>query len=195
MEMLKSNALKTASLLTYMWCTIGHTRIVPVDWLRRILFPLYKGKGEQANPQNSYPLTILSHVCKITEKAVVLELEKVVTTDKLQFGFQAGLQVEQAALSILAALKTVERYISILDLSKTYDSMIKALLFQKIQNKVDRNLANHLSIILFTIQAQVSGDITKTTITMRIGLTQVGRRPRPCLNCTSTTSRRNYVKH
>lgn len=70
------------------------------------MVPLYKGKGDQAEPSNSIPLTILSHTRKITEKAVVIELDKAFTTDKAQFGFQEGIQIIQAALSVLAAIKT-----------------------------------------------------------------------------------------
>lgn len=44
-EMLKANAGKTAKLLTEIWRAIGITRIVPREWLRGIVVPLYKGKG------------------------------------------------------------------------------------------------------------------------------------------------------
>lgn len=143
-------------MLTEMWQTIGRTKIVPTDWLRGIVVPLFKGKGEQANPRNSRPLTILSHIRRVTEKAVVLELEKAITTDKSQFGFQAGLQVAQAALSVLAALKTTARFIAVIDLTKAYDSIVKALLLAKLETKVDKNLANQLLISLLSVHAQVA---------------------------------------
>lgn len=173
-EMLKSNPRQTAKLLTEIWKTVGETRIIPRNWLRGIVVPLYKGKGESAKPKNYRPLTILSHLRKLTEKAVVLELEKVITTDRSQFGFQAGLQVTQAALSVLAALKTVAKFLSILDLAKAYDSVIKALLLQKLEDKVDTNLVSQLLVFLLTVRAFVAGDITKTEIIMQKGLTQGG---------------------
>lgn len=86
-EIFKCNAGKIEDLLTELWCTIGHTRIVPTDWLRGIIVPLYKGKGDQAHPKSYRPLIILSHARKVTEKAVILELEKVVETDRAKFGF------------------------------------------------------------------------------------------------------------
>lgn len=91
-EVLKRNPWKTAHLLTEIWRTVGATRITPRNWLKGIVVPLYKGKGEQANLKNSRPLTILSYLRKITEKAVVLELEKIIVTDRSQFGFQASLR-------------------------------------------------------------------------------------------------------
>lgn len=71
-EMLKANAGKTAQLLTEIWKTIGNTKFVPDAWLRGIVVSLFKGKGEQAIPKNSRPLTILSDARKVTEKSIVL---------------------------------------------------------------------------------------------------------------------------
>lgn len=173
-EMLKSNPRQTARLLTELWKTVGATRIIPRNWLRGIIFPLFKGKWEQANPRNSRPLTILSQFRKITEKAVVLDLEKVITTDRSQFGFQAGLQILQSALSVLAALKTVAKFLAILDLSKSYDSIVKELLLQKLENKVHSNLANQLLIFLLTVRAYVKREITNTEIVTTKGLNQDG---------------------
>lgn len=173
-EILKCNAGKIAKLLTEVWCTIGHTIIILTDWLRGIIVPLYKGKGEQEHPKSYRPLTILSHIRKITEKAVILELEKVVETDRAQFGFQSGLPVLQAALSVLAALKSTAKFIAVLDLAKAYDSIVKAFLFQRLQGKVDSNLANQILIFLLTVRAQVAGDITNTEVIVRKGLTQGG---------------------
>lgn len=51
----------------------------------------------------------------------MLEFDRQVSTDQAQFGFLVGVQVIQAALSVLAALETKEIYIAVLDLSKSYD--------------------------------------------------------------------------
>lgn len=48
----------------------------------------------------------------------MLQLEEVINKDKSQFGFKAGLKVLQAALSVLAALKTTAYFLAILDLAK-----------------------------------------------------------------------------
>lgn len=71
-------------------------------------------------------------------------------------------------------MKSTARFIAVLDLTKAYDSIVKAFLFQKLQGKVDSNLANQLLIFLLTVRAHVAGDITKTEVIMRKGLTQGG---------------------
>lgn len=103
-EMLKSDPEETAELLTKMWVAIGKSTVVPKDWLRGIMVPLYKKKGSQKEPANSHPLCILSHMRKLAEKAVVSNLDRQFETDKSQYGFHAGIQTTQAALSILAAI-------------------------------------------------------------------------------------------
>lgn len=89
-EIVKTNAGKTSELLTAMWRSVGRCTVVPKDWLKGITVPLFKGKGRKLDPENYRSLTIISHLRKLTEKAVVLELDKRVTTDKAQFVFLAG---------------------------------------------------------------------------------------------------------
>lgn len=91
--MMNSNAGKISSMITVMWKLIGYTGVVLRASLEGILIPLHRGKGLQKDPSNSRPFKILSRIRKITEKAVSLEFDRAVTTDKAQFGFQAGIQI------------------------------------------------------------------------------------------------------
>lgn len=61
-----------------------------------------------------------------------------------------------------AVLKTVAKFFAILDLAKAYDYIVKALLLQKLENKMDANLANQRLVFLLTVRAHVAGDITNT---------------------------------
>lgn len=105
-EMLKSNAGKCTKLLTELWFSVGRTTVVPQEWLKGITVPLFKFNGKKSDPAIYRPLTILFHVRKLTEKAVVLEFDIQVATDQAQFGFLVGMEVIQVALSVLAVLKT-----------------------------------------------------------------------------------------
>lgn len=112
---------------------------------KRVILPLYKGKGEQQIPKNSRPLCILSHVRKVVEKEVILELDRNFVTDKSQYGFQAGIKVTQAALSILAAIRHDVEFIVVLDLAKYYDNVLKQLMRSKLEDAVDEKLQINLS--------------------------------------------------
>lgn len=173
-EMLKTNPAAAARLLTRMWQVVGKTGQVPAEWLKGTIVPLYKGKGEQNVPANSRPLCILSHVRKLIEKAVTTELDRTFETDESQYGFQQGIQVTQAALSVLAALKKGIEFVFVLDLAKAYDNVQKILMEGKLRQEVDDNLTNQLIIFLLTVQAKVTGDISHTMINMLRGLTQGG---------------------
>lgn len=98
-------------------------------------------------------------------------------TDRAQYGFQAGIQVTQAALSVMATIKKDIDFVVVLDLAKAYGNILKLLMESKLRSKVDDKLTNQLIVFLLTVQAQVSGDITNTVIAMLRGLTQCGTSP------------------
>lgn len=171
-EMLKANPGEAAELLTKMWQLVGETGIVPRGWLTGTIVPFHIGKGEQQEPANSRPLCILSHVRKLVEKAVVTELVRTFVTSNAQYVFQNGIQVTQAALSVLAAIYKGADFIVVLDLAKAYYNMLMLMMQRKLDRAVDENLTSQLIIFLLTFQATVSGEITETAINMLRGLTQ-----------------------
>lgn len=173
-EMMKANPPVAATLLTKVWKAVGRTKQVPEEWLKGIIVPLYKGKGGQKEPANFRPLCILSHARKVVEKAVVLNLDRTYETDKAQYGFQSGIQITQAALSVLAAMRSGAEFIVALDLAKAYDKILKLLMSTKLHEQVDKNLAYQLIVFLLTVTARVTGDVANTDIEMRRGLTQGG---------------------
>lgn len=173
-EMMKANAAKMAHMLGKCWAVIGRTRTVPPQWLKGTITPLFKGKGEMMDPKNHRPLCILSHVRKVVEKAVVEQMEELIVTDKAQFGFQEGIQIEQAALRVAALLRKGIYYLLVLDLSKAYDTVLKAMLIEKLKKLLPVNLVKQLLVFITSVMAKVAGDITETPIPMRRGLTQGG---------------------
>lgn len=62
----------------------------------------------------------------------------------------------------------------VLDLAKAYDSILKLLLIEKLEEKVPQNLVRQLKVFIMTVVARVTEDITNTPIPMRPGLTQGG---------------------
>lgn len=148
-EMLKSNPGEAAKLLTKVWQVVGKTGQVPLEWLKGTILPLYKGKGEQNIPANSRPLCILSHVRKLIEKAVISEMDRSFVTDRSQYGFQQGIQVTQAALSVLVAIKKEVECVVVLDLSKAYDNVRKLIMESKLRQEFDDNITNQLTHHIF----------------------------------------------
>lgn len=57
------------------------------------------------------------------------ELEESLHTDRMQFGFQRNLNILQAALEIASRLeREVGQLLAVLDLAKSYDRVVRALL-------------------------------------------------------------------
>lgn len=161
-EILKSNAPKVTLTLRKCWRTVGKTNSIPRAWLGGTIVSLFKGKGAMNDPLNFGPLCIV-------EKAVVMELERVLHTDQAQFGFQAGIQIEQAILRVAVMIRKGINFILVLDLSKAYDTVLKALLIEKLKESIPTNLVNKLRVFITTVTAKVTGDITNTIIPLKRG--------------------------
>lgn len=62
-EMLQSEADVWARFLTCWWGTVGRLAFFPNFWSESTLSPIFK-KGDQSNPENYRPVSVLSHVRK-----------------------------------------------------------------------------------------------------------------------------------
>lgn len=178
-EMFKANISKVAYSLSTCWKVVGKTRVTPLEWKIGAIVPICKGKEIMGDPLNYKPLCIFSHARKIVEKAIVMELESLFTTDRAQFGFQEGklclvVQIEQAALRVAELIRNGVRYVLVLDLSKAYDTVLKLLLIKKLQRIIPSNLLSQVKVFISTVVVKVSGEILNTLIPMRRGLTQAG---------------------
>lgn len=68
-EMLKAAGEHGAQLLVAMWKKLGEINHMPTLWRRALLKPLHK-KGDQSDPNNHRPISLLSCARKIIEKGV-----------------------------------------------------------------------------------------------------------------------------
>ena len=73
---------------------IFHTGILPDSWLEGIILPIYKNKGEQSNPQNYRPITLLSCFGKLFTSVLNAWLNKFIEQEHIleenQAGFRKG---------------------------------------------------------------------------------------------------------
>ena len=58
------------------------TGVVPADWKRAIVVPLYKS-GDATQPCNFRPISVLSVIGKLAEKVVSLQLLDFITVNRL----------------------------------------------------------------------------------------------------------------
>lgn len=71
------------------------------------------------------------------EKSVVTELDRNFVTENSQYGFHAGIQVTQAALSVLVVIEKDIEFIVFLDLTKAYENILKIWIQSKLNESID----------------------------------------------------------
>lgn len=143
--------------------------------MKGVLVPLRK-HGAQNDPANYRPLFMLSHIREILEKAVKIELESVLSTERMQFGFQRNLYTLQVALDIAAVVEAeLGQMLAVLDLPKAYDKVIRKFLVDKLlKQDIPENLVNQLIIFLLPLVVSTAGDLTEAIAVLTKGLVQGG---------------------
>lgn len=172
-EMLQTAPVLFERVLTKLWEVVSSVLMVHREWTTGVLVPLHK-KGTQSDPAKYRPLCMLSHVRKILEQALTAELETVMSTDRIQYGFQNNLITLQAALYITAAVEAeIGQLLSVLDQTKAYNIVIRKLLVDKlIAQGIPDKLVNKLIVFLLTLLVSTEGDLTGTVSLLTKGLVQ-----------------------
>ncbi|XP_071952123.1 uncharacterized protein [Antedon mediterranea] len=95
--------------ITYIINLSISTSTVPEDMKKAKVIPLYK-KGSRTDIGNYRPISILSTMSKILEKAVFIQIEKYLTENnvlyKYQSGFQAAFSTDTCLIDLVDSLKT-----------------------------------------------------------------------------------------
>lgn len=74
--------------------------------------------------------------------------------------------------------EAIEHLIAVLDLTKAYDLVVRAILIEKLENmSVPKDLVAKITIFPVPIIVKTAGDVTHTLVTLTTGLTQGGPSP------------------
>jgi len=97
-----------AKFLTQLWKLCGRLGATPKVWDKITLFPIYK-KGDRDRPNNYRPISLMSHVRKIIEKAVDSQLRREKEFSAAQCGFKPYTGTDNALLRFLHATEISNR--------------------------------------------------------------------------------------
>lgn len=101
-----------ARILSKVWEKVGESLIVPTSWSTGIT------RRTSQLPALVYDVT---HTFEVLEKAVTAELECVLKTDRMEYGFQSLINILQAAVKVAAKLDDrIGQVLEVLELAKTY---------------------------------------------------------------------------
>ena len=140
-KLLKISAKEVSPIITFLVNKSLHTGIFPNKWKKARVCPIFKG-GDNTDPCNYRPISILPVLSKVIERAVFDQLYPFLDSNQMlhesQSGFRPGFSTASALLDITEDwLKSIDNgeYIGIvmLDLRKAFDTVNHKLLIDKLQ--------------------------------------------------------------
>ena len=120
---------------------ILETGILPENWLIGIIKPIFKNQGEDTNPENYRPLTLLSCFGKLFTSIINVRLTKYIEDNdilnKVQAGFRKGYSTIDNMFvlhSIIDILKSSKKklFCCFIDFRKAFDNVWRIGLWQKL---------------------------------------------------------------
>ena len=108
---------------------------MPDEWTRSLLAPMYKGKGDIKECENSSGIKLMSHSMKLWKKIIEARIRKEVTIAEQQFGFVPGRNTTDAIFCLRMLLEKWTEgkkavHCAFIDLEKAYDGVPREELWE-----------------------------------------------------------------
>ena len=108
--------------------------VIPEDWQKSILVPIYKQKGDILECNNYRGIKLMEHIIKIYERVLDKRLREVIQVDEMQFEFMPGRSTVDAIFIMRQKQeKSLEGnenlHIAFVDLEKAYDRIPRELVY------------------------------------------------------------------
>ena len=148
--------------------------IVPRDWVKGNIIPIYKNKGNKNLPNNYRPVTLLSCIGKLFTSIINSRLTKFLEENRNLNETQSGFRKEYSIIDTIMAFHSLFEYFKskkrklfccLVDFTKAFDNIWRAGLWQKLLKlegkifKVITNMYNGIKSCI-TIHGASSGYFT-----------------------------------
>ena len=140
--MLRLGAGAIAPSLTVIFNISLSSGDLPADWKYARVTPIYKGKGAIDDCGNYRPISVISHISKIMEKAVLFQLKQYLSTHDFISNSQSAFiknhstttAVQRVISDILDGFNENDiTTMCFIDLQKCFDTIDHSILLQKLQ--------------------------------------------------------------
>jgi len=172
-EGLRLETESTATFLFQLWKRCGEIAKTPTKWDFIILVPIHKA-GPREIEKNHRPVSLMSHVRKIIEKAVDLKFRREVTFAIAQCGFRPRTGTEHALLRLTYATRHGHNSLAILDIKGAFPSVRRDKLMKKVRERLPKQTANMISHFLKPTTIVTKGDPKQATERLLTGVPEGG---------------------
>ena len=165
-EYIKSTSHTFLPLYEIFFNTILDTGFFPEQWSIGCIHPIYKNKGERADPQNYRPITILSCLGKLFTSILNSRLNQFLEEGLTLSENQAGFRKQYSTLDHIFTLHSLNEILKsrkqklfccFVDFSSAFDSVWRAGLWHKLlQNGIDGKVFK----VIFNMYSDIKSCVT-----------------------------------
>ena len=130
-------------LLIYdkMFNLILETGIIPQNWSKGVIIPIYKNKGHPTSPNNYRPITLLSCISKLLTSVLNARLNKFLDENNILNENQAGFRKHHSTSDHIFTLHSIieilrhhkkKIFCTYIDFSKAFDSVWRVGMRQRL---------------------------------------------------------------
>lgn len=144
-EIVNEHIISTKHLLMPVYVKLFNiileTGIVPSDWVKGNIIPIYKNKGNKLDPANYRPITLLSCIGKVFTAILNNRLSKYLNDNEILNETQSGFRKEYSTIDNIMVLyslieyfksKKSKLYCCFIDFAKAFDNVWRIGLWQKL---------------------------------------------------------------
>lgn len=140
-EFLKCSCENMLEVFVKYFNLILKTGIVPEEWSKGIIIPIYKNKGDKGDPNNYRGISLLSCLSKVFTACIKSRIQEFVETQSMmgeeQTGFRTGYSTTNHIFNLkciidMYLMKRERLYVAFIDYQKAFDSVNRAILWTKL---------------------------------------------------------------
>jgi hypothetical protein len=177
----------TKEMFTPFYCKLFNsvldTGFIPESWLEGVIIPIYKNKGDSADPNNYRPITILSCLGKlftsVLNRRLTHFLEENNILDENQAGFRKGYSCSDHIFTLHALIEILKKrkqklYCAFIDFSQAFDKVWRVGLWHKLlKNSINGKFFTVINNMYKNIKSRISHNGTlSNTFVSKIGVRQ-----------------------
>ncbi|KAI5735287.1 hypothetical protein M8J77_016627 [Diaphorina citri] len=178
-EVWKSLGEEGIDILLDLMNKLWNQEVIPDDWKRSMIVPIYKGKGDVQNCGNYRGIKLMSHTMKIWERIIDARLREETEIDDEQFGFMPGRGTIDAVFALRRLLEKFremqrELHLVFIDLEKAYDRIPRQEVWRSMREKgVPEKYIRVIKGMYSEARTQVRSSVGMTKgFTVEVGLHQ-----------------------